>query len=199
MLIGVKSLGEFRVGTSDGLAGKMIDFNFDDRDWSVTHILAGNNPARRERSVLMEPARVTRVDARENVAHTSLSKSEYEALPAGNSVLPVCLQYEMRAGQRPAAGLDSANPHLRCTSAVAGYQIHDPRERLGVVRDFLIDTATWKIAFLVGIGAAGDFLVDAVSVAQISFAGRRVAIRENANWELAFAQRNGYDTILEHA
>lgn len=197
MLISVKSLGEFRVGTSDGLAGKMIDFNFDDRDWSVTHILAGPNSARRERSVLIEPAQVTRIDARENVAHTSLSKLEYETLPAGNSVLPVCLQYELRAGQRPSARLDGANPHLRCTSAVTGSRIHDPNQLLGVVRDFLIDTTRWKIAFLVGDSADGDFLVDTASVAQISFAGRRVSIRENANWDLAFAQRRGYDSVLE--
>jgi hypothetical protein len=199
MLISVKSLGEFRVGTKDGLAGKLIDFNFDDRDWSVTHILAGNNPARRERSVLIDPGQIGRVDARENVAHTFFSKSEYDRLPAGNSVLPVCLQYEFSAGQRPSAGRDTSNPHLRCATAVTGYEIYDPSGRLGILRDFLIDTASWKIAFLVGSHATGDFLVDAWSVAQISFAGRRISIRENANWDLAFAQRSGYDNILEPA
>lgn len=197
MLISVKTLAGYRVGTTGGLAGKAIDFNFDDRTWKIQHIVAGQNEARRERAVLIAPEYVQRVEARENVLATSLTRAEYDALPASISALPVCLQYDSRPGVRPNA---SGDPHLRCTSAVAGNEISDHQQHLGIVHDFLVDTETWQIAFLVGrrFGQReGEFLVETASVGQISFASRRVSIRERANWDLVFAERNGYGKLLE--
>ena len=197
MLISVKSLAGYRVGTTEGLAGRAIDFNFDDRSWKIQHVVAAQNPARRERGVLLAPDYVQRIEARENVLATSLTRAEYDALPSAVSALPVCLQYDSRAGLRPSAAGD---PHLRCTSAVAGNEISDHQQHLGIVHDFLIDTETWTIAFLVGrrFGQReGEFLVEATSVGQISFASRRVTIRERANWDLIFAERNGYGKLLE--
>ena len=79
---------------------------------------------------------------------------------------------------------------------MTGHEIHDPERHLGVTLDFLVDEGTWKIAFLVGRrfghSREEEFLVPSDAVSQISFAGRRVAIREESHWNLVFQEREGY-------
>jgi len=197
VLQSVKSLYGFRVGAKDGLAGGVVDIYFNDRDWSVRQIVTSVHPTRFQKSVLLQPVSVRRVDPRENVLHVELSKPEIAGLPLASTILPVCRQYEMRTGARPS--LAHADPHLRCTTAVSGYEINDTEQHLGIVHDFLIDTRTWTIAFLVGRRFGyreRDFLVATSAVNQISFASRRVSIAKSSHWDLVFEERNGYDRLL---
>jgi len=198
VLQSVKSLYGFRVGATDGLAGGVVDFYFNDQDWSVRQIVTSEHPTRLQKSVLIEPAFVRKADGRENVLLVQLSKSQIAALPSAASVLPVCRQYEMRTGSRPAVA--NADPHLRCATAVSGYEVNDGEQHLGIVHDFLIDTRTWTIAFVVGrrFGCRErDFLVATTAVNQISFASRRVGIAKSSHWDLVFEARNGYDRLLD--
>lgn len=186
------------MGATDGLAGGVVDFYFDDRDWSVRKVVCSQHPTRFQKAVLLDPAAVRQVDGRENVLHVNISKTESESLPLASSLLPVCRQYELRLGARHATAA-AGDPHLRCTTAVAGYEIHDPEQHLGIVHDFLIDTKTWTIAFLVGrrFGSREhEFLVETKSVGQISFASRRVGIAKSSHWDLVFSERNGYDRLF---
>jgi hypothetical protein len=195
VLRSVKSLYGYRVGATDGLAGGVIDFYFNDQNWSVGQIVVSHHPTRWSKGVLLPTSAVRQADKRENVLHVNLTRAECDKLPPATSLLPVCRQYEMRNAIRPSKG----DPHLRCTTAVAGYEIHDPEQHLGIVHDFLIDTETWTVAFLVGrrFGCRErEFLVATSGVKQISFAGRRVAIEKSAHWDLVFAERNGYDNLL---
>jgi hypothetical protein len=197
VLQSVKSLYGYRVGTSDGLAGVVTDVYFNDQDWSVRQIVASQHPTRLNKGVLMTPAHVRRVDSSENVLHVSLSRAETDALPSAATLLPVCKQYELRSGLRPTSS--QGDPHLRSTTAVAGYELHDPEQHLGIVHDFLIDTSTWKIAFVVGrrFGVRErEFLVATGAIHRISFASRRVAIQKSSHWDLVFEERNGYDGLL---
>jgi hypothetical protein len=175
----------------------VVDVYFNDQDWSVRQIVTSEHPTRFQKAGLMAPSVVRQVDARENVLHVDLHKAEIAALPLASTMLPVCRQYGMRTGSRPA--VTAADPHLRCTTAVDGYEIHDPEQHLGIVHDFLIDTKTWSIAFLVGrrFGIRErEFLVATSSVGQISFASRRVGIAKSSHWDLVFEERNGYDRLL---
>jgi hypothetical protein len=197
VLHSAKSLYGYRVGANDGLAGVIVDFYFNDQNWSVPQVVASEHPTRFQKAILLSPAAVRQVDSRENVVHVSLSKAECGALPPATSLLPVCRQYESRTGVRPIAA--HSDPHLRCATAVAGYEIHDPEKHLGIIHDLLIDTREWKIAFLVGrrFGLRQhEFLVPASAVGRISFASRRVAIAEASHWDLVFAERNPYDRLL---
>lgn len=197
MLQSVKNLYGFRAGASDGLAGVVTDIYFNDQDWSVRQIVASQHPTRLNKGVLMTPAHVRRVDSNENVLHVSLSRAESDALPSAATALPVCKQYELRSGLRP--GSAQGDPHLRASTAVSGYEIHDPEQHLGIVHDFLIDTDNWKIAFIVGRRFGfreREFLVATSAINRISFASRRVAIRKSSHWDLVFEARNGYDGLL---
>lgn len=42
-----------------------------------------------------------------------------------------------------------ADPHLRSTNEVQGYQIHATDGKIGDVEDFIIDDKTWSISFLI--------------------------------------------------
>jgi hypothetical protein len=200
VLQSVKNLYGFRVGAKDGLAGGVIDLYFNDQDWSVRKIVSSEHPTRFQKAVLIPPSSIRQVDARENVLHVALSKTECAALPLASTILPVCRQYEFRTGARPV--VSNADPHLRCTTAVSGYEINDSEQHLGIVHDFLIDTKTWTVAFMVGrrFGARErEFLVATSAVGQISFTSRRVAIAKSSHWDLVFAERNGYGQPLNLA
>jgi hypothetical protein len=197
VLQSVKNLYGFRVGTNDGLAGTVVDVYFNDQNWSLRQIVISQHPTRLQKAVLLEPSTVRQVDGRENVLHVNLSKAECAALPSATTVLPVCRQYELGAGLR--SRIANSDPHLRSAIAVAGYEIHDPEQHLGIVHDFLIDTRSWTVAFLVGrrFGCRErEFLVATSAVGQISFASRRVAIAKSSHWDLVFEERNGYDRLL---
>jgi hypothetical protein len=197
VLQSVKSFYGYRVGATDGLAGGVTDVYFNDQDWIARQIVASQHPTRLNKGVLLTPEQIRRVDASENVLHVSLARAECDALPSASSLLPVCKQYELRGGLRPESA--KGDPHLRATTAVTGYEIHDPESHLGIVHDFLIDTSAWKIAFLVGrrFGVRErEFLVATSAVNRISFASRRVAIQKSSHWDLVFEERNGYEGIL---
>jgi hypothetical protein len=197
-LISVKNLLGYRVGAADGLTGGIVDFYFDDRDWSVRHIVTSEHRTRLHKAALMAPSAVTKIDAQEEVVQVSLTRAECEQLPAATTVVPVCRQYLMR-NFSSAQMFSKADPHTRSAVAISGYEINDTEQHLGIVHDFLIDARTWKIAFVVGrrFGLQErEFLVAAPSVAQISFASRRVAIGKFSHWDLVFEERNGYDRLL---
>jgi hypothetical protein len=199
VLNSVKNLLSYRVGTTDGLAGGIVDVYFNDQDWTVRHIVTSSHPTRLHKAALLPPAVIANVNASEQVLEASLSKEQVDALPSGASAVPVCRQYTMRSSSS-SHGLVAADPHLRSAVAITGYEINDGEQHLGVMHDFLIDTRTWKVAFIVGrrFGAQErEFLVPVSAVGQISFASRRVAIRKFSHWDLVFEERNGYDRALE--
>jgi hypothetical protein len=199
VLQSVKNLFNCRIGATDGLAGGVVDFYFNDHDWSVRHIITSQHPTRLHKAALLNPASVSRIDNDENVLNVTLSRRECETLPSANTVVPVCRQYLLRAAS-PGRKFDSADPHIRSALAVTGYEISDSDQHLGVVHDFLIDRQTWTIAFLVGrrFGMQErEFLVPVSAVSQISFASRRVAIHKFSHWDLVFEARNGYDRLLD--
>src|SRR4051812_17209316 len=142
VLQSVKNLFGFRVGATDGLAGGVVDFYFNDHDWAVRHILTSQHPTRLHKAGLMSPAAVTKIDNDESVLQVSLTRAECEALPPARTVVPVCRQYLIRGGA-PSPNFSSADPHLRSALAVAGYEINDSEQHLGVIHDFLIDRRAW--------------------------------------------------------
>ncbi|HUS36986.1 MAG TPA: hypothetical protein VM680_16695 [Verrucomicrobiae bacterium] len=199
VLQSVKNLYQYRVAATDGLAGGAVDFYFNDQDWSTRHTLISQHPTRLHKAVLLSPSSVTRIDNDESLIHVSLSRAECDALPSANTVLPVCRQYLLRAAS-PTRSFASADPHLRSAIAVTGYEINNGEQHLGVIHDFLLDTRTWTVAFLVGrrFGMQErEFLVSTSAVSQISFASRRVAISKFSHWDLVFEARNGYDRLLD--
>jgi len=200
VLQSVNNLYGYRLGAADGLAGGVVDFYFNDQDWAVRHIITSQHPTRLHKASLLAPSAITRIDNDENVLHVSLNRAECETLPSATTVIPVCRQYALRSASITQHFSSSADPHLRSAIAVAGYEINDGEQHLGVIHDFLIDRKTWTIAFLVGrrFGMQErEFLVPTSAVAQISFASRRVAIRKFSHWDLVFEARNGYDRLLD--
>lgn len=50
---------------------------------------------------------------------------------------------------RPGAGVDDGDPHLRSVTAVVGYHIQAMDGPIGHVENFLVDDATWGIRYLI--------------------------------------------------
>ena len=201
VLQSVKNLYGYRVAAADGLAGVVVDFYFNDQDWSVRHIIMSQHPTRLHKAALLSPSVVSEINNDESVLNVPLTRGQCDALPSATTVVPVCRQYVMR-GSSLAHNLGSADPHIRSALAVTGYEINNSEQHLGVIHDYLIDRRTWTVAFLVGRRFGmneREFLVPTSAVAQISFASRRVAIRKFSHWDLVFEARNGYDRLLDTA
>ena len=198
VLSSAKNLFTYRLAATDGLAAGIVDLYFNDHDWSVRHIVTSEHPTRLHKAALLRPATVTKIDDRENILQVSLTRAETKALPSATTVVPVCRQYALRnSSSRSSISLD---PHLRSALAVTGNEISDSEQHLGIVDDFLIDPRNWSIAFIVGRRFGlheRDFLVPVSAISQISFASRRVAIHKFSHWDLVFAERNGYDRLLD--
>src|SRR5947207_8915108 len=67
VLHSVKNLYGYRVGASDGLAGGVVDFYFQDQDWSVRHIITSQHPTRLHKAALLSPTAVSKIDNAESV------------------------------------------------------------------------------------------------------------------------------------
>lgn len=199
VLQSIKNLIGSRVAAADGLAGTVVDFYFNDQDWSVRHIIISQHPTRLNKATLLPPNAVKKIDNDENLLHVELTRADCSSLPPANSVLPVCRQYLLRSAASSAA-FTAADPHLRSVVAVTGNEINDSEQHLGIVHDLLLDRRTWTIAFSVGrrFGIQErEFLVPSTAVAQISFASRRMTIHKFSHWDLVFEARNGYDRLLD--
>src|SRR3954463_7405381 len=112
VLQSVKNLYGYRLGAADGLAGVVVDFYFNDQDWSVRHIIVSQHPTRLHKAALLSPSVVAKIDNAENVLNVPFTRAECDALPSATTVVPVCRQYLMR-GSSAARHLASADPHLR--------------------------------------------------------------------------------------
>lgn len=139
--------------------GKLDDLLFDDRCWTISHVVVrvGNWLSRRQ--VLADPQDIEIVDLASRRVYFDLNRGQLRAAPAIESNPPVALR-KYWENQRYLAwdaywgGLfrdtpDFGDPHLRNTRAVTGHHVFGVDSEAGRVDNFVIDDAKWRIRYLV--------------------------------------------------
>jgi uncharacterized protein YrrD len=177
MLSNAKTLKGYKLDSLDGEIGKVKEFYFDDRHWTIRYLVADTGSWLTGRQVLISPYALTAVVSGERQVAVDLTKKQIEDSPSLNSDKPVSRQFEedyygyygwpMYWSGPYAWGFDRSvvrdrekwkdsipgekawDPHLRSTHDVSGYHIQATDGEVGHVEDFIIDDETWAIRYLV--------------------------------------------------
>jgi uncharacterized protein YrrD len=95
MLGEVKTLKGYSLETRDGeTIGKVKEFYFDDRHWTIRYTVADTGNWVSGRQVLISPSALAAVIAKEQHIAINLTKKQIEDSPALNSDKPVSRQFE---------------------------------------------------------------------------------------------------------
>ena len=177
MLIKAKKLNGYKLDGLDGEIGKVKDFYFDDRHWTIRYLVADTGNWLVANQVLISPYALNAVEKFEKDISVNLTKAQIEKSPPLSSHKPVSLQFEEDYygyygwpsywsgtsvwGDNPFIERDrnkwpkSSKPakswdrHLRSTHAVTGYHLQALDGEIGHVEDFIIDDENWTIRYLV--------------------------------------------------
>jgi uncharacterized protein YrrD len=152
----------------DGEIGKVKDFYFDDRGWSIRYLVADTGEWLVGRQVLISPHSLSGVYGGQDRVSVKLTKTQIEHGPSLNRDKPVSRQFEQEyavffglpmywgfphdPGAKAGSGEPEkkhADPDLRSTHDVSGHHVEASDGEIGHVEDFLIDDETWAIRYLI--------------------------------------------------
>jgi uncharacterized protein YrrD len=177
MLSNAKTLKGYKLGSLDGEIGKVKEFYFDDRHWTIRYLVADTGSWLTGRQVLISPYALSAVTSDQQHVAVDLTKKQIEDSPSLDSDKPVSRQFEAdyygyygwpmywggpyawgihrtvvrdhEKWKESTSGEKAWDPHLRSTHEVTGYHIQATDGEVGHVEDFIIDDETWAIRYLV--------------------------------------------------
>lgn len=177
MLYKAKTLKGYRLHACDGEIGKVNEFYFDDRHWTVRHLVADTGNWLTGRQVLISPYALVDVNHNEKFITVDLTKKQIEDSPSLDTDKPVSRQFEYSyygyygypgywggplmwgyypnierdrgMWREPGLQKNMGNSHLRSTHDVSGRNVEATDGNIGHVDDFIIDESTWAIRYLV--------------------------------------------------
>ena len=179
MFYATNAIKGYKLDGLDGQIGKVKEFYFDDRHWTIRYLVADTGNWLAARQVLISPYALVAVnpDLFERQIEVDLTKKQIEDSPSLDSDKPVSRQFEqdyfgyygwpmywagsyawgcdpflVRDREKWRAfpkGEKTWDPHLRSTKEVSGYRIHATDGDIGHVEDFIMDDETWTIRYLI--------------------------------------------------
>ena len=177
MLNKSKTLEGHKLDGLDGQIGKVKEFYFDDRHWTIRYLVADTGSWIAGRQVLISPYALVGVIGEEQHIAVNLTKKQIENSPSLNSDKPVSRQFEndyygyydypaywggshmwgaspyiVRDREKLRKSIQNEktwNHHLRSTREVSGYNIQADDGEIGHIEDFIIDDETWAIRYLI--------------------------------------------------
>jgi hypothetical protein len=208
-LIMANSLHGFTIHAADGALGRIEDFYFNDQTWKIYHVVADLGNWLSDRKVLLLPELLGHADWRKKFIEARTTRELIRNSPDSDTILPVGLQIEKQKNflimQEPFIpealwgmhqyvepspfGERKEDPHLRSTRILKGCAIEsDDHKSVGTILDFLIDTETWEIRFiLLKADDSRVFLAQPGIVQSIDVANRIITIThpddERKDWQ----------------
>jgi hypothetical protein len=198
MLRTIKDLRGYTIRATDGDVGKVREFYFDDRFWTIRYLVADTGNWLVDRLVLLSPVSLGDPDWEERVFPVSLTREQVEGSPRISTDRPVSRQMEIdlhgyygwppywhapayiAAAQTIASEERTGDPHLRSTREVIGYRIQATDGEMGHVDDFIVEDDIWILRYLVvGTGnwlPGKRVLVSPGWSKEVTWAGRRVSL-----------------------
>ena len=177
MLIKAKELKGYKLNGLDGELGKVKEFYFDDKFWTVRYLVADTGGWLIGRQVLISPYVLTGLNKKVEHIDTNLTKKQIEDSPSLDSDKPVSRQFEQAYYGYYGTPMYSGGPymwgaypyivrdqekwkadtkkeegwdsHLRSTNEVSGYHVKANDGDIGHIKDFIIDDETWAIRYLI--------------------------------------------------
>ena len=165
-----------KLRATDGEIGRVRDFYFDDKTWTIRYLVADTGGWLTDRQVLISPRALGHLYPNGKVLLVNLSREQIEKSPSIDEHKPVSRQHEEEfhryygypyyAKSWPLLGLAEypvvvpppppssaqqrgVDSHLRSARVVKGYKVQASDGPIGEIADFLIDGRTWVIREIV--------------------------------------------------
>ena len=175
MLRSSKALLGYVLAAEDGEIGRCKDFLFDDRHWSIRHMVAKTSKWLAGRDVLIPASALAEPRWGERRFSVALEMAQIESSPPLDSDAPISRRYERQLLQHYRRHLywmgHDATPkleyphlicapteeeeralarcHLRSHRELTGYRIGAIDGDIGQVDDFIVDDSGWQVRFVV--------------------------------------------------
>lgn len=176
MLRSLDDIIGYRLSADDGRIGKVADFYFDDRDWTIRYLVADTGRWLPGRKVLISPMAIGYPDGEDRSVRVGLTQEQIEEGPSIAIDRPMTREEERRYAEHfgwplywelgtawtmdelppippedVRRELDVPDADLRSVRDVLGYDIRDASgAHAGEVEDAIVDTDGWRIVSLVG-------------------------------------------------
>lgn len=154
MVFRARDLDGVRLAAMDGANGRVVDCLFDDREWTVRHLVVDTGGWLPGRRALVSPACVRDVDLASRRVVVVLSRKQVDESPEPSTV------------------------HLHSTRDIIGYEVDGRDGAVGHVDELLIDDESWAIRWLMvdtGTRTPGrKILVSPESIQEVAWARRGV-------------------------
>ncbi|MDF7798543.1 PRC-barrel domain-containing protein [Pontiellaceae bacterium B1224] len=178
MLHYLHELKQFRLEATDGTIGRVKDFLFDEKHWTVRYMVADTGNWLPGRKVLVSPVSLGTPDWDNKRFEVKLTKEQVESQPGLDADASVSHQHERNwfkaygypsywvggyftwgYGVEPSAvfteppeGSDVeeeiGEPHLRSLEEIRSYKVSTENDTFGRVEDLVMDDATWTIRYV---------------------------------------------------
>jgi len=176
MLSLASSLTGFALQCRDGAIGQVKELYFDDQFWTIRYLVVDTGSWLVDRQVLISPNAVTGIRNLERHVIVDHTRQQIADSPSIDADRPVSRQAEedyhgyygwpsywegshtwgsspfppRQGGRLSDTGVALPwDVHLRSTKQVVGYHIHAADGAIGHVEDFLVDSESWAIRYLV--------------------------------------------------
>lgn len=177
MIHKAKEIEGFKVICLDGELGKVKDFFFDDKHWSIRYLIIETGNWLSGRHVLISPYALIEVNCDSKRIRINLTKMQIEASPSLKIDQTVSQQFEVKYydyysypmywgglymwGYTPNIVREDLkwkkaieeqkmwDSNLRSSQEVSGYYIQALDGEIGYVNDILFDDSSWAIRYLV--------------------------------------------------
>jgi sporulation protein YlmC with PRC-barrel domain len=177
MLIKSKKLKDYQLGSLTGEMGKVKDFYFDDKHWTIRYLVVDTGHWLTGRLVLISPYALVETNHTDKLISVNLTKKQIEDSPSINNQKPVSKQFEDAYYKHygwvpywfgpsvwgpyayPGWIYDKPNeisklekpwdPNLRSVREIIDYRIQATDGEIGHIDDFVVDDRTWTIRYLI--------------------------------------------------
>jgi hypothetical protein len=176
MLKSLHQIIGYEIEARDEVAGKVRDLYFDDLAWVVRYFVVDTGSWLRGKRVLLAPAAVGEPRWAQQVVPSILTRRQIAGGPHASEDIPLSRQLQIElanaygwqrwwtaametpirlpalmppAEARQDVQDDDWDPNLRSTSEVLGYHIQARDGELGQLDDFICDTNSWAIRYMV--------------------------------------------------
>jgi hypothetical protein len=177
MLSTAKTLKGYKLDSLDGEIGKVKEFYFDDRHWTIRYLVADTGNWLPGKQVLISPYALGPIVSHNQDIIIDLTKKQIEDSPPLDSDKPVSRQFEEQyygyygwptywngshqwgaypyivrdreQRKQSTRGEKAWDAHLRSTRDVTGHHLQAKDGEIGHVEDFIIDDETWAIRYLI--------------------------------------------------
>jgi uncharacterized protein YrrD len=187
-IIMLRSIDDFigyHIQAQDGDIGKVDNFYFDDREWTIRYLIADTGSWLPGRQVLISPASLGQPEPGSDKFPINLTRDQIQNSPHIDQDKPVSRQHETDLAQYygwpaywtatasvgdqpywlippvpPVSGQSQTqtlqaeptttnDPHLRSVAEVTTYFLHAADGEMGHAEDFIVETESWIIRYLV--------------------------------------------------